>query len=88
VNGDTSTRENETFNVVLSTPTYAVLADDLGVGTITTTQHPQSRSMTFAVTEANAHRQRGLTVTSACPTAAPVHRRLRTSDGTRLQPGD
>jgi glucose/arabinose dehydrogenase len=55
VNGETTFEPNETFNVNLTSPTNATIADNLGVGTITNDDAQPTISINdVAVTEGNA----------------------------------
>jgi hypothetical protein len=86
VNGDTLDEINEKFNVVLSNPALAEIADDTGVGTITDDDPPPVVSIGDT-----SHSEGGslvFTVSLSAPSAKQVKIGYATAPGTATAPAD
>src|SRR5206468_11068281 len=70
VNGDTLSELDETFTVNLSYPTYAVIADGQGVGTILNDDLPSLAISDVTVTEGNAGTRSATFTVSLTPGAS------------------
>ncbi|WP_431303745.1 Calx-beta domain-containing protein [Sediminicoccus sp. BL-A-41-H5] len=88
--GDAAVEANETFSLVLGTPTGATLADGTGLGTIQNDDVLPSLSIADAqVSEGNAGtKQMVFTVTLSAAAQAPVTVAYTTRDGTALAGSD
>ncbi len=90
VQGDSLDEANESFNVNLSTPVNATIADGTGVGTITDDDASPTLSINdVTVTEGNAGTVNAtFTVTLSAASGQEVKVNYETVNGTALQPAD
>ena len=89
VKGDTLDEANETFRLLLSTPTNAVITDNEGVCTITDNDLPPTLKVnSLTVTEGNASVIANFTVSLSAQSAQTVTVKYQTVNGTALAPSD
>ncbi len=89
VKGDTLDEANETFRLLLSAPTNALISDNEGTGTITDNDAPPSvRVNNVAVTEGNSAVSAVFTVSLSAPSARTVTVKYQTANGTAVAPSD
>ncbi|HYG80781.1 MAG TPA: Calx-beta domain-containing protein, partial [Pyrinomonadaceae bacterium] len=89
VKGDTLDELNETFKLLLSAPTSALISDSEGLGTITDNDAPPTVSVNnIAVTEGNAAVTANFTVSLSKPSGLTVKVKYATANGTATAPAD
>ena len=90
VDGDTADEVDETFNVTLSSPTNATIADAIGVGTITDDDGPPALSVSnVSVAEGNSGTvDTNFTVTLLPASGKTVTVNYATSNGSAAAPAD
>jgi hypothetical protein len=89
VSGDTLEEANETFQINLSAPVNATIADALGVGTITDNDPPLISINNRTVTEGNTGTTNVVfTVSLSFAYNQPVSVNYATADGTAVAPND
>ncbi len=89
VNGDTTTEINETYNIDLSLPTNATIADNLGVGTITNDDIPTLSVNDVTQVEGNSGLSDfAFTVSLSQASPVDVSVNYATAPGTASAPGD
>ena len=89
IKGDTLDEANETFRLLLSAPTGAVISDNEGVCTVTDNDLPPTLKVnSLTVTEGNAATTATFTVTLSAQSAQTVTVKYQTVNGTALAPAD
>jgi uncharacterized delta-60 repeat protein len=89
VKGDTLDEANETFRLLLSAPTNAVISDNEGVCIITDNDLPPAlRVNNLMVTEGNAATTVNFTISLSAQSAQTVTVKYQTSNGTATAPAD
>ncbi|HWT00008.1 MAG TPA: SBBP repeat-containing protein [Pyrinomonadaceae bacterium] len=89
VKGDTLDELNETFKLLLSAPTNALITDGEGLGTITDDDAPPTVSVNnVAVNEGNAAVTTNFTISLSKPSGLTVKVKYATANGTATAPAD
>ncbi|HYG82572.1 MAG TPA: Calx-beta domain-containing protein [Pyrinomonadaceae bacterium] len=89
VKGDLIDEEDETFRLLLASPTGAVIADNEGVCTIVDNDaQPAARVSSTTVAETNAATNASFTVSLSRPSGLKVTVNYQTANGTAVAPSD
>ncbi len=89
VKGDKLDEPNETFQVLLSNPTNATIADGTGVGTINDNDlRPELRVNSLTTTETNTATTVTFTVSLSAPSGQTVTVKYATANSTAVAPAD
>ena len=89
IKGDTLDEANETFRLLLSAPTNAVISDNEGICAITDNDLPPTLKVnSLTVTEGNAATTATFTITLSAQSAQTVTVKYQTVNGTATAPAD